>query len=69
MGRFGVIVTVLLLAGLPPLARRILGPGRRQPVGRTLRVFCCVAILALIPALAIVEAFADDAAAGGYLRV
>src|SRR5947199_802824 len=46
IGRVGVIVTVLLLAGLPPLARRICGPASASRAGRAARVFCCAAILA-----------------------
>jgi hypothetical protein len=57
--RFHVIATVLLLAGLPLLARRFFGPASPSRAGRSLRVFCCAAVLALLPALAIVEAFAN----------
>jgi hypothetical protein len=57
--RFHVIATVLLLAGLPLLARRFFGPPSPSRAGRSLRVFCCAAILALLPGLAIVEAFAN----------
>jgi hypothetical protein len=59
IGRVGVVVTVLLLAGLPLLARRLFGPASASRAGRSLRVFCCAAILALIPARVIVEVFAD----------
>jgi hypothetical protein len=55
----GVITTVLLLAGLPLLARRFFGPASPGRAGRSLRVFCCAAVLAFLPALAIVEAFAN----------
>jgi hypothetical protein len=48
-----------LLAGLPLLARRLFGPASPSRAGRSLRVFCCAAILALIPARVIVEVFAD----------
>jgi hypothetical protein len=57
--RFHVIATVLLLAGLPLLARRFFGPASPSRAGRSLRVFCCAAVLAFLPALAIVEAFAN----------
>ena len=59
VSRFHVIATVLLLAGLPLLARRFFGPATPSRAGRSLRVFCCAAILALMPGLAIVEAFAN----------
>jgi len=59
VSRFHVIATVLLLAGLPLLARRFFGPPSPSRAGRSLRVFCCAAILALLPALAVVEAFAN----------
>jgi hypothetical protein len=59
VSQFHVIATVLLLAGLPLLARRFFGPATPSRAGRSLRVFCCAAILALLPALAIVEAFAN----------
>ena len=59
VSQFHVIATVLLLAGLPLLARRFFGPATPSRVGRSLRVFCCAAILALMPGLAIVEAFAN----------
>ena len=54
-----MIATVLLLAGLPLLARRFFGPASPSLAGRSLRVFCCAAVLAFLPALAIVEAFAN----------
>jgi hypothetical protein len=70
IGRVGVIVTVLLLAGLPPLARRIFGPAAASRSGRAVRVFCCAAILALVPARVIVEVFADlTPQQDDYLRV
>ncbi len=59
VSQFHVIATVLLLAGLPLLARRFFGPPTPSRAGRSLRVFCCAAVLALMPALAIVEAFAN----------
>jgi hypothetical protein len=57
--QFHVIATVLLLAGLPLLARRFFGPASPGRAGRSLRVFCCAAVLAFLPALAVVEAFAN----------
>jgi hypothetical protein len=59
VGQFHVIATVLLLAGFPLLARRFFGPASASRAGRSLRVFCCAAVLAFLPALAIVEAFAN----------
>jgi len=59
VSQFHVIATVLLLAGLPLLARRFFGPATPSRAGRFLRVFSCAAILALMPAFAIVEAFAN----------
>ena len=59
VGQFHVIATVLLLAGLPLLARRFLGPASPSRAGRSLRIFCCAAVLAFLPALAIVEAFTN----------
>ena len=59
VSQFHVIATVLLLAGLPLLARRFFGPATPSRAGRFLRVFSWVAILALMPAFAIVEAFAN----------
>jgi hypothetical protein len=52
--RFGVIATVLLLAGLPLLARRFIGPVGDRWAARFLRVGGYAAILALIPARAVV---------------
>ena len=57
--QFHVIATVLLLAGLPLLSRRFFGPPSPSRAGRSLRVVCCAAILALLPGLTIVEAFAN----------
>ena len=59
VSRFHVIATVLLLAGLPLLARRFFGPATPSRAGRSLRVMSGAAILALMPAFAIVEAFAN----------
>jgi len=57
--QFHVIATVLLLAGLPLLARRFFGSASPGRAGRSLRVLCCAAVLAFLPALAVVEAFAN----------
>ncbi len=57
VGQFGVIATVLLLAGLPLLARRFFGPVSDSPAARFLRVGGYAAILALMPAIAIVAPF------------
>jgi hypothetical protein len=68
--QFHVIATVLLLAGLPLLARRFFGPASPSRAGRSLRVFCCAAILAYLPALYIVEAFANlTPAQAAYRRI
>ena len=58
VSQVGVITTVLLLAGLPLLARRFLGPASESRAGRFLRVGWYAAILALLPALAIIGVFA-----------
>ena len=59
VSQFHVIATVLLLAGLPLLARRFFGLATPSRAGRSLRVFCCAAILALLPAFALVAVFAN----------
>ena len=59
VSQFHVIATVLLLAGLPLLTRRFFGPPSPSRAGRSLRVLCCAAILALLPGLSIVETFAN----------
>ena len=56
-GQFGVIATVLLLAGLPLLARRFFGPVSESRAARFLRVSGYAAILALMPAMAVVAPF------------
>ena len=58
-GRFNAIAPVLLLAGLPLLSRRLFGPASPSRVARSLRVFCCAAVLALLPAFAILLVFRD----------
>ena len=52
--QFGLIATVLLLAGLPLLARRFFGPVSDGRAARFLRVAGYAAILALMPARAVV---------------
>jgi hypothetical protein len=52
--QFGLIGTVLLLAGLPLLARRFFGPVSDGRIARFLRVVGYAAILALMPARAVV---------------
>jgi hypothetical protein len=59
VSQFHVIATVLLLAGLPLLARRLFGAATPGWAARSLRVFCAAAVLAVLPALAVVEAFAN----------
>jgi hypothetical protein len=62
--RADVIATVLLLAGLPLLARWFLGPpGNRA--ARWLRAGCYAAILALMPAKAVIELFLGAVPRGG----
>jgi len=56
VARADIAATVLLVAGLPLLARRVLGPpGNRA--ARWLRAGCYAAILALMPAKAAIELF------------
>ena len=55
--QFGVIATVLLLAGLPLLTRRFFGPVGNSRAARSLRVGGYAAILALMPAVNIVAPF------------
>ena len=52
--QFGVIATVLLLAGMPLLARRFFGPVSDSRIARFLRAGGYAAILALMPAMAVV---------------
>jgi hypothetical protein len=44
---------------MPLLARRFFGPASPSRAGRSLRVLCWTAILALLPAFAIVVTFAN----------
>jgi hypothetical protein len=55
--QFGVIATVLLLAGMPLLARRFFGPVGDSRTARFLRVGGYAAILALMPAVALVAPY------------
>lgn len=62
--RADVIATVLLLAGLPLLARRFFGPPDNR-AARRLRAGCYAAILALMPAKAATELFLGAVPRGG----
>jgi hypothetical protein len=62
--RADVIVTVLLLAGLPLLTRRSLGPPDNR-AARRLRAAGYAAILALMPAKAVTELFLGAVPRGG----
>ena len=55
--QFGVIATVLLLAGLPLLTRRFFGPVSDSRAARFLRAGGYAAILALMPAIDIIAPF------------
>jgi hypothetical protein len=67
--RVYAIAMVLLLAGLPLLARWFLGPPDNRPA-RRLRVGCYAALLALIPATVAVDQFATTPPRGSAdLRV
>jgi hypothetical protein len=63
--RVDVIAVVLLLAGLPLLARSFLGPAGDSRAARFLRVGTCAAFLALMPARVAVEQFLDAPPRGG----
>ena len=56
-GRFNAIAPVLLVAGLVLLSRRFFGPASPGRVARSLRVLCCAAVLAVLPAFAILLVF------------
>ena len=58
-GRFNAVAPVLLLAGLPLLSRRFFGAASPSRVARSLRVLCCAAVLALLPAFAFLVVFRD----------
>ncbi len=65
-----VIATVVVLAGLPLLARRLFGPADSSRTARGLRVCMYAAVLALMPARSIIEGFRDvPPRAGLDLRV
>ena len=64
MVRADVIATVLLLAGLPLLARWFLGPPDNR-AARRLRACCYAAVLALMPAKATVQLFLGAVPRGG----
>jgi hypothetical protein len=55
--QFGVIATVLLLAGLPLLARRYLGPVSDSRIARFLRAASYAVILVLMPVTAVVAPY------------
>jgi hypothetical protein len=63
----GVIVTVVLLAGLPLLSRRLLGPPDNR-VARWLRAAGYAAILAIVPAKAVVTLFVGAVPRAGINR-
>jgi hypothetical protein len=67
--RTDAIVVVVLLAGLPLLARRFLGPASDRRLVWLLRVTTSVAVLVLLPAKAAVERFAGTLPSRpGYLN-
>ncbi len=57
--RIDVITTILLLTVLPVLSRWLFGPVKDSKIARFLRVGAYAAILALMPAKAMVEQFAN----------
>jgi hypothetical protein len=64
------VITMVLLAGLPLIARPFLGPASDSRAARFLRVGTCAALLALIPATVAVEQFLYTPPRGGAdLRV
>ena len=65
MDRVDVVATVLLLAAVPLAARRFFGPAYPSRLARILRAGGYVAILALMPAKAVVEQFAYTVPHGG----
>jgi hypothetical protein len=68
--RAHVIGVVVLLAGLPLLARPFLGPVGDSRAARTLRIGTCAMLLALIPAETVVNQFDNTTPRGGAdLRV
>jgi len=49
-GRFNAIVPVLMVGMLPLLARRLFGPAGPSRIARSMRILCCAAVLARVPA-------------------
>jgi len=65
-----VVAVIVVLAGLPLLARRLFGPAGRSRTARALRVCTYAAVLALMPAQNVIEGFRDvPPRAGLDLRV
>jgi hypothetical protein len=64
-----VIAMIVVLAGLPLLARRLFGPAGRSRTARALRVCTYAAVLSLIPAGNIIDGFRVPPRAGLDLRV
>jgi len=65
-----VVAVIVVLAGLPLLARRLFGPVSRSRTARALRVCTYAAVLALIPARNAIDGFRDVPPRGGIdLRV
>ena len=58
-GRFNAIAAVLLVVLLPLLARRFFGPVSSGRIGRSLRVLCYAAILALLAAWTFLMVFSS----------
>jgi hypothetical protein len=56
-GRFNAIAPVLVVAGLALLSGWLFGPASPGRVARSLRVLCCAAVLAVLPASAILLVF------------
>jgi hypothetical protein len=63
----GIIITIVLLAGLPLLTRSLLGPPGSR-VARWLRAAGYAAILAILPAKAVVQLFVGMVPRGGIDR-
>ena len=63
--RVDVVTTVLLLSAVPLAARRFFGPAHPGRLTRILRASGYVAVLALVPAKAVVEQFAYTVPRGG----
>jgi hypothetical protein len=54
-----VIATIVVLAGLPLVARRLFGPAGRSRIARALRIGTYAAALALMPATNVIDGFRD----------